>query len=211
MVNMNHYGDSMTNRYIPDSSSRETARTWFVWPLGAWLAGVASAVVLFALAVVGHAGSWIVALLVPFALVGVALAAIDIRWRVIPNRIVVPAVIAAVALAAITGFADGDPGRVLGALAGAVALFIVYLVPALIAPASMGFGDVKLAALVGAVLGSLGLQAWIAGALAGFIIGALVGLVALATGRATLRSRVPFAPAMLAGSWVAIVLAPFIQ
>lgn len=157
-----------------------------------------------------HWGSWLVALLVPFAAVSVALAAIDIRWRVIPNRVVVPAIVVAIALAALTGVADGDPARAIGALAGAAALFVVYLVPALVAPSAMGFGDVKLAALVGAVLGSLGPQAWIAGALGGFIIGALVGVGGLLSGRVTLRSRVPFAPAMLGGAWVAVLLAPWV-
>lgn len=199
----------MTHRYARTPPSRPRAPgAWAIWPLPWWLTGSAVVALLVVGTFLSYQGSWLVGLLVPFAGVSVVIAAIDIRWRVIPNRLVLPAAVGAIALAFLTGLADADPARALGAVLGSAALFVVYLVPALIVPSAMGFGDVKLALLVGAVLGALGVQAWVAGALAGFVVGAVIGLVGLATRRVTLRSRLPFAPAMLAGAWLVILLAP---
>jgi leader peptidase (prepilin peptidase)/N-methyltransferase len=77
------------------------------------------------------------------------LSAIDLRCRLLPNAIVLPTT--AVVLAAQIAFAPGDAGQWLAASAGAGALL---LVPALVRPAGLGMGDVKLAALMGAMLGT---------------------------------------------------------
>ena len=94
---------------------------------------------------------------------------------------------------------------IVGALLGAVAMFLVYLAPALLTRRAMGMGDVKLALALGTVLGASGWQTWFVGVLAGFIAGAVAGLVLLLARRATLRSRIPYAPAMLVGAWVALL------
>ena len=64
----------------------------------------------------------------------------------------------------------------------------------------MGLGDVALAPLLGLTLGWLGWGASLTGLLGGFVLGALVGLLLMAVGRAGRRSRVPHGPFMLAGA-----------
>lgn len=64
----------------------------------------------------------------------------------------------------------------------------------------MGLGDVALAPVLGLALGWLGWGASATGLMGGFVIGALVGVVLLASGRAGARSRVPHGPFLLSGA-----------
>lgn len=64
----------------------------------------------------------------------------------------------------------------------------------------MGLGDVVLAPVLGLALGWLGWGATLVGLLSGFVVGAIVGIVLLSTGRAQRRSRVPHGPFLLTGA-----------
>ncbi|MFC7480110.1 hypothetical protein ACFQX7_08815 [Luedemannella flava] len=70
----------------------------------------------------------------------------------------------------------------------------------------MGFGDVKLAGLLGLYLGWLGWGPVIVGTFAGFLFGAVVGAVLMLIRRAGRKSAVAFGPFMLAGAFLAIFL-----
>ena len=76
----------------------------------------------------------------------VVLSAIDLDYRIVPNRIVLPA--AAVVLVAHT-LIDPSVEWILAALGASVFL----LIAALVYPEGIGMGDVKLALLLGAMLG----------------------------------------------------------
>ncbi len=76
---------------------------------------------------------------------------------------------------------------------------------ALISPKGMGFGDVKLAALLSLHTGWLGWELAVLAGLAGFAAGALASLLLVVTGRATLRTAIPFGPALLIGAWLVVV------
>jgi leader peptidase (prepilin peptidase)/N-methyltransferase len=78
---------------------------------------------------------------------------------------------------------------------------------ALVYPAGLGLGDVKLAASLGLLLGWLGWTWVVVGLVAAVVLGGVVGLALLATGRAHRRSAVPFGPSMLVGGLVAVVWA----
>ncbi len=132
-------------------------------------------------------------------------AAVDIRWRIVPNRLVLPLTGVLLIAAAASAILDAQPLRIGGALLGAAAMFAVYLAPAVLTRRAMGMGDVKLALAIGTVLGASGWQTWLLGVLAGFIAGAVIGLVMLLARRATLRSRIPYAPAMLAGAMLVLL------
>jgi leader peptidase (prepilin peptidase)/N-methyltransferase len=138
------------------------------------------------------------------AAAGVLLGVIDLQHRLLPNRIVVPAIAFAAALLALAAAAEQDGAALLRAALGAVVLFAVFLVLALIAPGGLGMGDVKLAALIGLYLGWIGWNAVLVGAAAGFVVQAAVALVLLAARRIGLRGELPFGPAMLAGTALAI-------
>jgi leader peptidase (prepilin peptidase)/N-methyltransferase len=129
-----------------------------------------------------------------FCAVLVAVSAIDLEHRIIPNRIVVPA--AAVALVAQTALHPGVEWG-LGALGASGFLFAA----ALAYPAGMGMGDVKLALLMGAVLG----RTVSVGLMAGMFAAMVPGFYLLARhGKAARKMGIPFGPFLAVGSVVAL-------
>jgi leader peptidase (prepilin peptidase)/N-methyltransferase len=93
----------------------------------------------------------------------------------------------------------------LRAALGAALLFTVYLVIAVVAVGAMGFGDVKLAGLIGGMTAYLSWGTLLTGAFLGFFLGAVAGLLLIAAHRAGRRSAVPFGPFMLLGTWAAVL------
>ena len=71
-------------------------------------------------------------------------------------------------------------------------------------PAGMGFGDVKLAGIIGGMLGFLSYQALLVGAFAAFVIGGAVGAALLWSRRGSRKSQLPFGPFMIAGALLAL-------
>jgi leader peptidase (prepilin peptidase)/N-methyltransferase len=124
----------------------------------------------------------------------VAVTVTDLERRIIPNRIVVPALVAALVVQTAR-----DPGLewVLSA-AGAGGLFLVL---ALVYPAGLGMGDVKLAAFMGAWLGAVVFVALFAGSLLAAIAAVVVLLRHGAAGR---KVGIPFAPFLAAGGVAAV-------
>ena len=146
-----------------------------------------------------------------FAAAAVVLGTVDVIEKRLPDAVVLPALVTTALLLAIAAAITGDWGSLLGAVLGAVALFALYFLLALISPSGIGMGDVKLAALVGLVLGSAGWGVWVSGALAGFVVGGLVSIVALLLRRVTLRGSLPFGPSMLAGAYIALLLSAIVD
>jgi leader peptidase (prepilin peptidase) / N-methyltransferase len=129
-----------------------------------------------------------------FCAVLVAVSAIDVEHRIIPNRIVLPAT--AAVLVANTAL-HPSPGWALGALGASGFLFAA----ALAYPAGMGMGDVKLALLMGAALGKVVAVAMMVGMLAAMI----PGLYLMARhGSKARKMGIPFGPFLAAGSVVAL-------
>jgi leader peptidase (prepilin peptidase)/N-methyltransferase len=129
-----------------------------------------------------------------FCAVLVAVSAIDLEHRIIPNRIVIPATI--VVLVANT-LLDLSPEWILGALAGSGFLFAA----ALFYPAGMGMGDVKLALLMGAALGRNVSVALMAGMVAAMIPGLFLFV---RHGSKARKMGIPFGPFLALGSVVAL-------
>ena len=138
-----------------------------------------------------------------FAAAGVLLVVVDLRERLLPNRVLLPAIVGAAALLVVAAVGLGAWPDLLRAAAGAVTLFCVLLALALLAPGQLGMGDVKLGALLGLYLGWLGWPALALGVLAGFAVQAVAALVLLAARRVGLRSALPFGPALLLGTALA--------
>jgi len=136
------------------------------------------------------------ALAAGFCAVLVTLSAIDVQLRIVPNRIVLPA--AAVALVAHTAIAP-SPEWLLAALAAAGFLFVAVLVY----PKGLGMGDVKLALLLGAVLGAPVSVALMLG-----LFAALVPAAVLVSrhGAAARKMGVPLVPFLALGAVVTLFL-----
>jgi leader peptidase (prepilin peptidase)/N-methyltransferase len=162
---------------------------------------------LLAATVLGQGLSWALPAFLLLAIAAVLLAVIDLRHRLLPDRVVLPTLVLGAALLAVAALAEGAWAALLRAVLGAVALFAVFLVLAVISPSGLGMGDVKLAAVLGLFLGWLGWGAVLIGAVAGFVVQALLALVLLALGRVRRDSDLPFGPAMLVGAALTMALA----
>ncbi|MFW6187113.1 MAG: prepilin peptidase [Actinomycetota bacterium] len=157
------------------------------------------------LLVAWHFGpSWQLPAYLFLATVAVVLTVIDLRHHLLPNAVVGPALSVGLLLLALASAVDSAWDALIRAVLGALVLFLLYLALALISPAGLGMGDVKLAAVLGLFLGYQGWGALLLGAVLASVFGALAGLVVLVTRRGGLRSDVPFGPSMLAGALVAV-------
>jgi leader peptidase (prepilin peptidase) / N-methyltransferase len=142
-----------------------------------------------------------------FAALGVALSAIDLDVRRLPNVLVLPSYPVLAALLALASAVTGDGTALVRAVAGAVALFGFFFLLALVHPSGMGFGDVKLAGVIGLLLGYFSWSAVLVGAFAGFFLGAVVGVVVMAVGAGGRRTALPFGPFMVLGALAALWIA----
>lgn len=142
--------------------------------------------------------------LVYLAAISITLALIDIDTFRLPNAIVLPSYPVLVALLALASLLTGDWGAMLGAVVGGAILFLAYFAIVLIYPKGMGFGDVKLAGVLGLALGWIGWGALAVGGFSAFLVGGVFGIVLLAAGRVGRRTAIPFGPWMLVGAWIGI-------
>jgi leader peptidase (prepilin peptidase)/N-methyltransferase len=129
-----------------------------------------------------------------FCAVLVALSVIDVQRRIVPDRIVLPA--AAAALAYHTAI-DPSLEWALAALAAGGALFLAVLAY----PRGLGLGDVKLALLLGAVLGASVSVALMLGFVAALVPAAIL---AVRHGPAARKMAVPLVPFLAGGAIVAL-------
>lgn len=171
------------------------------WQAPGVLAGAGVAAAALTLLVHGWRADLPAALLL--AVAGVLLAAEDLASHRLPNAILAPTAVALALLLLVAALATGAWDALLRSALAAVASGAGYLLLALVRPAGLGMGDVKLGALLGAWLGWLGWGAVVLGALAGFVLGGLAGLVLIASGRATRTTAIAFGPWMLLGAAVA--------
>lgn len=138
--------------------------------------------------------------------IGIALSFIDAEHHRLPDAIVLPSY---VVLAVLLGFAStvsGEWGRLLAAAAGGAGLWLLYFALALVKTGGMGFGDVKLAGLLGMVLGWAGWGSLAVGAFGAFLVGGLVAVALLLAGRAERRTRIPFGPWMVVGAFAGMLV-----
>ncbi len=163
---------------------------------GAVLAGVAA----------GGAAGWTpeLAAYLWLALIVVPLAIIDIETHRLPDRLVGPGAVGATVLLVAAALADGRWAALLRAVEAGFVVAALGVLLAAVGP--YGLGDVKLGALLA---GYLGWSGWISvfyGITAGFVLGALAALPLLISRRATMRSALPFGPALIAGTLLVAAL-----
>ncbi len=109
---------------------------------------------------------------------------IDFDVRRLPDSIVLPSYVVSVLLLMPAGAVTGEWWVATRSLLGMVALWTIYFLLALAYPKGMGFGDVKLAGVLGLYLGWLGWDALLIGGFGAFLIGGLGGGALVVTGRA---------------------------
>ena len=143
------------------------------------------------------------------AVVGVLLAWIDARTRLLPTRIVGPSYLIVAALLLAASAVEGDWHALARAGLGWAIAGGSFLLLWVIHPRGMGYGDVRLAGILGMALGWLGWAEFGIGMYAGFLLGGVVGAV-LVLLHLVDRKRYPFGPFMLAGALVGLVWGPAI-
>lgn len=146
---------------------------------------------------------YVIAMLSLFVAVMLALAVIDIGHKIIPNRITYPSVLV-FAAAIVVGWAIGEEFKPLEALVGFLAYGGFFLVVAFISPRGMGMGDVKLAGLIGLVVGSIAIGNVAVAAGVAIVLGGLGALLALLLGKGR-KSQIPFGPYLAAGAVAAVL------
>ncbi|PWR07610.1 hypothetical protein DKT68_18445 [Micromonospora acroterricola] len=140
------------------------------------------------------------------AAVGLLLAGVDLACLRLPDPLVLAAALLALGGLSAAALLADDPWRLLGALAGAAVAGAAYVLLALLPGSRLGFGDVKLAAVLGLPLGWLGRDALLAGLLLPHLLHGGIVLGLLAARRVRRDTLLPLGPALLAGAWLAVLL-----
>jgi leader peptidase (prepilin peptidase) / N-methyltransferase len=152
---------------------------------------------LFAAVVIARGADRTTWLALIFVAALVAITRIDLEHRIIPNRIVGPLAVAAVVLTAVFEPHQLPERLIAGAGAGGL-----LLIAALAYPGGMGMGDVKLAAVMGLVLGRAVAPALLIALLAGTLVG--VGVMAKRGVKEGRRTAIPFGPFLALGGVVGL-------
>jgi leader peptidase (prepilin peptidase)/N-methyltransferase len=150
---------------------------------------------------------WPLLWLVPLTPVAVALSTIDWHTRLLPRLVVVPVTLAAIGVVTVVGLATGEREALVRALVAMVLARSFFWVLWFVRSAGMGFGDVRLAAPVGLVLGWTGWGALAIGLWASFLLFVLPALVVILArrDRSLLKRSFPFGPFMVGGALVGLV------
>ena len=143
-----------------------------------------------------------------------ALAGIDLEHLLLPKRLVYSTLGLVAALLTLAAAVDGQWHRLLIAAICAVGWFIAFFALNALSPRLLGFGDVRLALVLGLGLGWLGVRYVILGFFAANLIGAIIGLALIATKRIQRDQPVPYGVFLALGTALAIfagpeLLAPF--
>ena len=168
------------------------------WTSGAAAVAALTAALFAAVTAVHHDDATRLVLGLVLVAFAIPLSLIDLELRLLPNRLTAPAALVAIVLGTAL-----DPGGEPERLVAGVAAGGFFLVAALVNPAGMGMGDVKLAAVLGLLLGREVVVALFAALLAAVLVGVVImARKGVAAGR---KTGVPFGPFMGLGGCLAVL------
>jgi leader peptidase (prepilin peptidase)/N-methyltransferase len=159
---------------------------------------------LFAGTVLRFGADWVVPAYLVFFVCLVAVTVIDFQRQIIPNRIVYPTIFAAIPLLAMAALAGHEWDRFGHALMGASLAWLSLLVIHLISPGGMGFGDVRLAFVLGLFLGWISLGHVFTGLFLGVVLISVVGIGLSVLRLRRLSDHIAFGPFLAGGSILAV-------
>lgn len=150
--------------------------------------------------------SWTIPAYWWFVGVSVVLVLTDLDHKRIPNRILFPGIAIGTLLLGVGSAADGELWSMGRAMAGGAAYFGVLLLIALVARGGFGYGDVKLAFLLGEFMAyqSWGIMA--AGGMLAILTGGVVAVGLIVARKVSRKDAIPFGPSMVAGAFTALVV-----
>lgn len=132
------------------------------------------------------------------------LVIIDLDVHRLPDLLTLPAYPVLAVLLLACSVATGDWAALLRAGICAAVAFVVFFTAVILSPGAegLGFGDAKLAGVLGGLLGWIAWTNAVMGLLSGFIVGGLVAVVLLVLRRASRKSSIAFGPAMILGAYL---------
>lgn len=136
----------------------------------------------------------------------IALSAVDLERFLLPNRILYPTLALTSGLLLAAAAVDGDWRSLRDAALGGLIAFVLLFVIHVVSPKGMGFGDVRLAGLLGVALGWLGIGHVFLGLFLGFLLASLLGVALIALRLRSRKDRLPFGPFLAAGALVAVLV-----
>lgn len=134
-----------------------------------------------------------------------ALTWVDLREQRLPREITYTTAALGVPLLVVAALVQDRPGRIATMLGGAAIAFAFMGLVYLASRGGMGDGDVRLAPLLGAYLGWLGLGVVPVGLFLGFLLGAAVGVAAMVVGSAGRKTALPFGPFLAVGTLLGVL------
>lgn len=135
----------------------------------------------------------------------VVLSIIDLRTHRLPRQIIYVTAALGAPLLVAAALVDDRPARLGWAAVGATGAVAFFLLLYMGWKGAMGDGDVRLAGLLGLYLGWIGPMHVPVGLFLGFVVGAVVGVAAMARGAAGRRTMLPFGPFLAVGAVVTVV------
>jgi len=194
--------DQVAPPAAPKEAYVDIARARHLRPAAALATGVVAAAV-------GARLGWRpeLSFLLYLAPVGVALAVVDWRTRLLPTKVIAPSYFVVLALAVLSAWGDEDWRALETAGWGWLVAGGTFLLLWLVYPRGMGYGDVRLSGVLGIALGYLGWAELLTGVYAGFLLGGVGGLL-LSMLRIVDRKAYPFGPFMLLGALVGVLVGP---
>jgi leader peptidase (prepilin peptidase)/N-methyltransferase len=201
------HADADPNGEAPDAGDGIEDLAWPIPLAVAWpLAAVVVAVLAWRFGV-----DPVLASVLPFGALLSLLTVIDLRELRVPNAILKPSYVIAVPVLLISATSDWSDISLVRALIGGAALGAVYFLILFIYPPGMGWGDVKLAPLIGAQLAFFGWVPFVRSLIVSHLVSGLVALVIvgaglLSRGRLRWKTAFPFGPFMAIGAVVALLL-----
>lgn len=133
-----------------------------------------------------------------------ALAIIDLETLTLPKVIVWPLTLAVTALFVLAAAITGEWHFLLVGVISGAAWFVLFYLMNLASPRMLGFGDVRLSAVLGLALGWLGWRYVVLGFFAANLIGAVIGIALIASKRIERQQQIPYGVFLALGTAVAV-------
>ncbi len=137
-----------------------------------------------------------------------ALACTDMEHLLLPKRIVYPVLGLVGALFVVAAAITGHWHNLLVAVISGAVWFAIFFTMNAISPRALGFGDVRLAPVLGLALGWLGVRYVLLGFFAANFIGAIIGIALIASKRMSRQQQIPYGVFLAVGTLLAIFAGP---
>jgi leader peptidase (prepilin peptidase)/N-methyltransferase len=134
----------------------------------------------------------------------VMISVTDLSHRLVPRRVIYAALALVIPLLVLTSAVDHRWYSLSGSVIAAAVAFGLFFAMWWFIPRGMGFGDVRLAGVIGLTVGYLSLLHAYVAFLAGFIVGMVFGLVVIVIASTGRKTRIPFAPSLAVGAVFAV-------